>query len=230
MSVSFLSAVHARADDVALNILDEPNPSTFTGRIIDLRKGHPKPCNLPHHHMAAACRLAAARLDEANEDVLPLQYSPTEYGTSRYLKTLANFLSKAYGGCSPVFEDWLLDHHWSEPRIGARSEQPDKAWRRLLDGEPIPTSSRIKSSWITIYPFAACRATSMAWMSTRLRAASPTPRSVRRPQCSTSCRHTATRRGDSLPRAARGSSRFGASVPLHRARRRSLPPARLDGW
>ena len=132
MSVSFLSAVHARADDVALNILDEPNPSTFTGRIIDLRKGHPKPCNLPHHHMAAACRLAAARLDEANEDVLPLQYSPTEYGTSRYLKTLANFLSKAYGGCSPVFEDWLLTttgvSHGLELAVSSLTKPGDVCW------------------------------------------------------------------------------------------------------
>ena len=42
-------------------------------RLIDLRKGHPKPRNLQHARMAEACRQAATRLDAGSEESFPLQ-------------------------------------------------------------------------------------------------------------------------------------------------------------
>ena len=105
-------------------------PDTTTKKVIDLRKGHPKPTMLPHAQMAAACRSAAIRLDSRSEAVLPLQYSKTEYGSPGYLKSLAAFLTGAYG--SPVFDDWLLTttgvSHGLELAVSQLTKPGDVCW------------------------------------------------------------------------------------------------------
>ena len=65
-------------------------------RLIDLRKGHPKPSNLQHARMAEACRQAAVRLDAGSEAEFPLQYTVGARGTPRFLERLAKFLESGY--------------------------------------------------------------------------------------------------------------------------------------
>mmetsp|Transcript_6155 Transcript_6155/g.18888 ORF Transcript_6155/g.18888 Transcript_6155/m.18888 type:complete len:174 (+) Transcript_6155:161-682(+) len=65
--------------------------------LIDLRKGHPKPRNLPHSRMALAMRRAAARLEEASEAGFGLCYTPGSAGSVTFLPRLASFLSAQYG-------------------------------------------------------------------------------------------------------------------------------------
>jgi DNA-binding transcriptional MocR family regulator len=65
-------------------------------RLIDLRKGHPKPANLPHQWLAKAARLAASRLDDTNEDSFRLGYSIGSFGSAHFLDSLARFLTESY--------------------------------------------------------------------------------------------------------------------------------------
>ena len=69
--------------------------------MIDLRKGHPKPKNMPREQMAEACRRAADRIN-----TLPLQYPTSAAGTQPFLKRLAEFLRESYG--RPI---WNKDLH-----------------------------------------------------------------------------------------------------------------------
>ena len=98
-------------------------------RVIDLRKGHPKPRNLPHLQLAEACRAAAAKLS-AGEDSFRLQYSLRPTGTTYFLEQLSCFLSRAYG--SPVFEDTLCTtngvSHGIELAVGALTKPGDSVW------------------------------------------------------------------------------------------------------
>ena len=102
----------------------------MSGRVIDLRIGHPKASNLPHAQMASACRSAAARLDAETEAALPLNYAKSEYGSAGYLTALAGFLTAAYG--SPVFDDWLLTtngvSHGLELAVGCLTKPGDACW------------------------------------------------------------------------------------------------------
>lgn len=55
--------------------------------------------------MAAACRQAAGRLEQADEAAFSLQYPSSALGAPTFLSHLAGFLREAYGG--PVLEDGL---------------------------------------------------------------------------------------------------------------------------
>ena len=87
----------ASADSCAAAAMNVPN------RTIDLRKGHPKPSNLPSARIMMAMAMASKRL-EANQ--LSLQYPPSYYGMPHFLKNLREFLHSAYN--HNVFEDGLF--------------------------------------------------------------------------------------------------------------------------
>ena len=73
--------------------------------LIDLRKGHPLPCELPHAAIASACERAAGDLRSGGEGALSLNYGAAR-GSGAYLSALRDWLSLAYG--SPVRRGWLL--------------------------------------------------------------------------------------------------------------------------
>ena len=79
------------------------NSTCAANRTIDLRKGHPKPSNLPNARIMMAMAMASKRL-EANQ--LSLQYPPSYYGMPHFLKNLREFLHSAYN--HNVFEDGLF--------------------------------------------------------------------------------------------------------------------------